>query len=175
MINDIAIQMFRHNPRGLILDLRNNPGGYLDVATHLAGWFVKRGDVVVIEKFIEDENRLFANGTQAFYHLPTVVLVNGGTASASEILAGALRDNRGIELVGEQTFGKGSVQEVLNMKDGSVVKVSIAEWLTPKGTKIEKEGLTPDHEVPFTEEDFNEGRDPQLEKAVKVLRNKLLK
>jgi len=170
MLNDVAIQMFKHNPNGIILDLRSNPGGYLDVATNLAGWFVRRGDVVVVEKFKESENRMFANGTQAFLHLPTVVLVNGGTASASEILAGALRDNREVPLVGEQTFGKGSVQEVLTMGDGSLLKVSIAEWLTPNGVSIEENGLTPDYEVSFTDDDIAENRDIQLEKALEVLK-----
>ena len=102
-------------------------------------------------------------------NFPMVVLVNQGSASASEILAGALRDNRNIKLVGAKTFGKGSVQELANFEDGSSLKVTVARWLTPKGTSISEKGLEPDYKVEMTEEDINAKKDPQLDKAIEIL------
>lgn len=161
---------------GMVLDLRNNPGGFLDVAIRLAGWFVERGEVVVKEKFADGTNKDFiARGNGALKDFPVVVVVNEGSASASEILAGALRDLRNIKLVGEKTFGKGTVQELENLKDGSVVKISIAEWLTPNGNVINKKGLTPDFEVTMTDKDVENKRDPQLEKAMELLKNEIAK
>jgi carboxyl-terminal processing protease len=162
--------------RGYILDLRNNPGGYLDVAVDLAGWFLKRGTIVVQEKFRSGEvQTLKANGNEVLVKTPVVVLVNAGSASASEILTGALRDERGVKVVGEKTFGKGSVQEVDNLRDGSSVKVTIALWLTPKGNEIEKNGLVPDFEVKISDEDAKAGKDPQFEKALEVLKEEMAK
>jgi len=164
------LQILPKNPKGLILDLRNNPGGFLDAATNIAGWFVKRGETVVIERGKNNNTqRLYAFGNEALLNLPTVVLVNGGTASAAEILAGALRDDRQIKLVGEQTFGKGSVQEIENLPMGSSLKVTIAEWLTPYGNTINKTGLKPDYEVKMEESDVKNNRDPQLQKAEEIL------
>lgn len=161
--------------QGIILDLRNNSGGYLEVAVDIAGWFLNRGEVVVKEEFSSGEQEIFrAYGNSALANLPTVVLVNQGSASASEILAGALRDNRGIKLIGEVTFGKGTVQEIKKFKDGSEIKISVAQWLLPNGDLIEKKGLTPDIEVKLTEEDTKAGRDPQLEKAMEILKEMLL-
>ncbi len=158
--------------RGIVLDMRNNPGGYLDIAVYLAGWFLEKGSLVVTEDFKVGQDTVFtADGNEALKNFPVVVLVNGGSASASEILAGALRDNRGIKLVGEKTFGKGTVQEVQDLKDNSTLKITIASWLTPSGKTIDKNGLAPDYEVKITEEDAKEGRDPQLEKAFEVLRS----
>lgn len=159
---------------GMVLDLRNNPGGFLDVAVNLAGWFLDRGDIVVQQRYRSGEiKNLRANGNVALKNLPLVILVNNGSASASEILAGALRDIKGVKLVGEKTFGKGTVQEIENLKDGSTVKISIAEWLTPKGNKIDKKGLTPDFEVKLTDEDTKAKRDPQLDKAIEVLKSEI--
>jgi len=156
-------------PRGLILDLRNNPGGFLDVAQNISGWFLKKGDVFVLEKVRSGETKkLYAYGNEALSRIPTVLIVNSGSASASEILAGALRDNRGIKIVGEQTFGKGSVQELNNLRNGSSLKITIAEWLTPKGEKINKIGLKPDFEIKAKEGDKT---DVQLEKAIEVLKS----
>lgn len=157
--------------QGMVLDLRNDPGGFLEVAVNLAGWFFPRGTVVVTEAFRSGENMVFrANGNEALKDFPVVVLVNSGSASASEILAGALRDNRGIKLVGEKTFGKGTVQELENLKDGSSLKITIAKWLLPSGKAIEKNGLVPDFEVKLTDEDAKKGADPQLTKAFEVLK-----
>ena len=98
-----------------------------------------------------------------------VVLVNQGTASAAEILAGAFRDNRDIKLVGEKTFGKGSVQELINLTGGSSLKVTVAKWLTPKGVSISEHGIEPDYKVAITEQDAESKKDPQLDKAVEIL------
>jgi len=161
--------------KGMILDLRNNPGGYFDVAIETAGWFLKRGSLVVIEEFRNGKQQMFyADGNEALKDFPIVILVNGGSASASEILAGALRDNRGIKLIGEKTFGKGTVQELQNLKDGSVVKVSVAQWLTPKKVQIDHQGLIPDIEVKMNEEDIQNKRDPQLDKALEII-NQMIK
>lgn len=161
---------------GIILDLRNNPGGFLEVANNIAGWFLRRGEVIVREKFRSGEDNLFrAAGPSALSEVPTVILVNGGSASASEIVAGALRDNRGLKLIGEKTFGKGTVQEVESLKDGSSLKISVAEWLTPGGHKIEGVGLEPDYEIKLSEADILNKLDPQFDKALDVLREEIEK
>jgi len=170
-----ALKTLVGDARGMVLDLRNNPGGYLEVAVDLASWFMDRGKLVVSEKFRSGAETVFrANGNGALKDLPIVVLVNQGSASASEILAGALRDQRGAKLVGEKTFGKGSVQEVMPLPDNSSLKVTIAHWVLPSGQIIDKTGLAPDFEVKLTDEDREVERDPQLEKALEVLKNEIL-
>lgn len=166
-----ALQIVMKNSPGIILDLRNNPGGYLDGAVDIAGWFVKRGEVVVREKERDGRERLFkASGNQMFVNMPVVILINEGSASASEILAGALKDLRGIKLVGEKTFGKGSVQTLLPLLDNSMIKVTIAEWLTPDGKQINDIGLEPDYLVKASEE---ENSDSQLEKALEIIKEQI--
>lgn len=156
---------------GIVLDMRNDPGGYLEVAVNLSGWFFPRGTVVTTEAFRDGNDQVFrTNGNGALKDVPVVVLVNGGSASASEILAGALRDLKQAPLVGEKTFGKGTVQELQPLKDGSSLKITIAKWLMPKGAAIEKNGLVPDYEVKLTEEDIKNDSDPQLTKAFEVLK-----
>jgi len=160
----------KENPDGVILDVRNNPGGYLDVAVNLGGWFLKSGETVVKEKSRTGEETVrTAKGNESLVDIPVVVLVNEGSASAAEILAGAIRDIRGSKLIGAKTFGKGSVQEVVDLKDGAKIKVTIAHWFTPNGTKIDKTGLQPDIEVKMTEKDIEQKKDPQLEKALQVI------
>ncbi len=165
--------------KGIILDLRNNSGGYLDTSIELAGWFLNRGEVVVKQQFrpqSEKEDKIFkARGNEALSEMPTVIIVNGGAASASEILAGALRDNRQIKLVGTKTFGKGTVQEVVQLGDGSVVKISVSKWVTPAGIVIDEEGLLPDFEIEIKEKDIEKEKDPQLEKAIEVMLNQITK
>src|SRR3989344_6165471 len=142
-----ALEILKSPVKKIILDVRNNPGGYLDVSQEIAGWFLKPGQVVTIEDFGKgkEKQEYKAQGNAEFANYPMVVLINKGSASASEILAGALRDNRNIQLVGEKSFGKGSVQEVITLQDGvSFLKVTIAKWLTPKGNSIAEVGLTPD-------------------------------
>ncbi len=172
----MAIETISKNPKGLILDLRDDPGGYLEVAVNLASWFLKPGQTVVTEEFSSGEKQTFkSSGNGFFKDIPVVVLINEGSASASEILAGALRDNRGIKLIGKESFGKGTVQELETLKDGSVIKITIAHWLLPNGQLIEKNGLTPDYEVDLTDDDILAGRDPQLDKAIEVLTYEITK
>jgi len=156
--------------RGIVLDLRNNPGGYLEVANALAGWFLKDGSVVVSERFKDGEDRPFvASGNEALKDMPVVVLINQGSASASEILAGALRDNRNVKLVGVRSYGKGTVQELVPLEDGSSLKVTIAHWVMPSGQILDKVGIEPDYVIELTDEDIKNKKDPQLTKALEVL------
>lgn len=157
--------------RKIILDLRNNPGGYLDTAQDIAGYFIQPGQVVAIEDYGDErgQDTYKTQGTYGLSDYPMVVLINGGSASASEILAGALRDNKGVQLIGEKSFGKGSVQEVIELDDGSFLKVTIAKWLTPKGVSISEVGLEPDIKVEFTEQDAKDDKDPQLQKALEIV------
>lgn len=165
----LSLRLKRAN--GIVLDLRNNAGGYLEVAVRLAGFFLKEGEVVVRERSRSGQEKEFkARGPSLLADLPIVVLINEGTASASEILAGALRDNRQVKLIGEKTFGKGTVQEIKDLRDGSKVKISIAEWVLPKGEIIDKKGLIPDIEIELTEEDRKQDKDPQLEKALEIIK-----
>jgi len=166
-----AIEILASPCQKIILDLRNNPGGYLEIAQEISGWFLERGQIVVIEDFgTGEEQKVYkAQGNTSLAEYPIVILINQGSASGSEILAGALRDNRGIKLIGEQSFGKGSVQELERLKGGSSLKITVAKWLTPKGELITDVGLEPDIKVEITEEDYEEGRDPQLDKAIEVI------
>jgi len=166
-----AIEILNTPCQKIILDLRNNPGGYLQVAQDIAGWFLERGQIVTVEDFggKQENKEYLARGSSQLLSYPLVVLINQGSASGSEILAGALRDNRGILLIGATSFGKGSVQTLEELKEGSI-KVTVAKWLTPHGDLIEGEGLTPDVEVELTEEDYNEDRDPQLNKAIELIK-----
>jgi carboxyl-terminal processing protease len=169
-----ALPMLLSGTKGIILDLRDNPGGYLEVAVDLAGWFLKNGDIVVKEEFSSGKQEILkASGNSALVDLPVVILVNKGSASASEILAGALRDNRQIKLIGEITFGKGTVQELKKFNDGSEMKISVAQWLLPDGEAIDKKGLVPDIAVELTEEDIKANRDPQLEKALEIIKEEI--
>ena len=163
-----AAQVLLLNPKGIILDLRNNPGGYLDQAIEVTGWFVDKGEVVVIEEFGDNkqtEHKAFGNASLKKY--PLVVLVNQGSASGSEILAGALRDLRSTKLIGEKTFGKGSVQELENLENKSSLRITIAKWLTPNGYSIHEKGLEPD--LAMIDDPKTEDVDEQLEEAMKIL------
>lgn len=159
----------------LILDLRGNPGGYLDSAVDIASFFLPSGKVVVTEDYgikgKEDISR--SKGFNLFDDtLQMVVLIDGGSASASEILAGALHEQGIATLVGEQSYGKGSVQELLPVTADTSVKITIAKWLTPDGNSISEKGLTPDYVVPLTQADSDAKRDPQLDKAISILKQK---
>ncbi len=159
-----------NDPNGIIIDLRNNPGGYVSTLEDLTSRFLNHGDVIFIEDFGNKKAVYKASGNNKFYGIPVVVLINEGSASASEIFAGALRDNNGSKLVGKTTFGKGLVQEMQNLKDGSALKITVAKWLTPSGIDINKEGISPDYEVEMTLDDYENDRDPQLEKAIELLK-----
>jgi carboxyl-terminal processing protease len=156
----------------LIIDLRNNPGGYLEASVEMLSYFLPQGKVVVRENFGEKatERTYRSKGYNIFANknIETVVLVNGGSASASEIFAGALSDHNVATIIGSTTFGKGSVQELIPITDNTYLKVTVSQWLTPNGTSFD-EGFTPDHPVEMTKEDYEEGRDPQMDKAVSLL------
>ncbi|MDO8183769.1 MAG: S41 family peptidase [bacterium] len=159
----------------LIIDLRGNPGGYLDAAVDMASWFLPEGKVVVQEYHggRPGDKTYRSKGYDIFTdNLKLVILVDKGSASAAEILAGALSEQGLAKLIGEETFGKGSVQELVPLPAGSALKVTIAKWLTPKGHSISDKGLMPDIEVKTTAEDRAASRDPQLERAVKYLLEK---
>ncbi len=158
----------------LVLDLRGNPGGFLESAVSIAGYFMPAGKVVVRESFGEDtEEKVYRTQGQSVFNLNAenfVVLIDGGSASASEILAGALSEHGVATTIGSTTFGKGSVQELIDLPDRSALKVTIARWLTPEGVSFSEGGLDPDVMIEMTREDVDAGRDPQLEAALKWLR-----
>jgi len=168
------------NPSSLILDLRNNPGGFLDVAVRVASEWIPEG-AIVEEKFSDGHSEKYvSSGKHRLKDLKTWVLVNGGSASASEIVAGALQDYGKAVLVGEKTFGKGSVQDYEQLSDGSALKITVAEWLTPKGRHINNNGIEPDKKMapvitsatstPVAEEEIAPVKDTVLENAVKGIR-----
>lgn len=160
--------------KAIILDLRDNPGGYLQGAVDLSSLWLKEGQEVVQERRgSQPINTLYAEGGNAFAGLPTIVLVNGGSASASEITSAALRDNGDASLLGTQSFGKGSVQQLEQLKDGSELKVTVALWYTPKGININKKGLKPDTVVPISQAQLNAGQDTQKDKALQILNAKI--
>ncbi len=156
----------------LLLDLRGNPGGYLDAAVDMASWFLPAGKVIVKEDF-GDKGAGISHRSRGYdvfnKNLKFVILVDGGSASASEILAGALSEHGAAKLVGDKTFGKGSVQEVVPLTDKTFLKITVARWLTPNGHSINENGLVPEFTVKVTKEDIEKKRDPQMEKAVEVL------
>lgn len=153
----------------LVLDLRGNAGGYLDSAVYIASEFLTEGKLVVAEQFGDGTRRDFlATRSGELLATPVTVLVDEGSASSAEIVAAALRDQRGAKLVGKKSFGKGSVQESVELSDGSKLHVTIAKWLTPGGEVINGKGLNVDVEVDRSEEDINNGKDPQLDRALEV-------
>jgi carboxyl-terminal processing protease len=158
----------------LVLDLRGNPGGYLDSAVDMASWFLPLGQTVVRENFGPniDEQVYRSKGYAIFTDkLKMMILVDSGSASASEILSGALQEHGIAKLVGTRTFGKGSVQELLSITPNTSLKVTVARWLTPNGVSISDNGLTPDYEVKITDADAKANIDPQMDKAIQLLDN----
>lgn len=168
-----AIDILNSNADRIIIDLRNNPGGYLEISQNIAGWFLKKDDVVVVEDYggKKEQDIYKAEGNAKLLPYPVVIIINQGSASASEILAGALRDDRGVKLIGEASFGKGSVQQLESLTGGSSLKITVAKWLTPKGESISDKGLEPDIKVELTDKDYEQGLDPQLEKAIEIIKS----
>ena len=169
----VAVREILNSPANkIVLDLRNNPGGYLEISQEIAGWFLEQGNTVVIEDFggKQDQRIYQSQGNSRLLQYPMAVIINEGTASASEILAGALRDNRGIKIIGEKSYGKGSIQELEELKGGSVLKITVAKWLTPNGELITGKGLEPDIKIEVSPEDLNGESDPQLDKAIEILK-----
>ncbi|NMB87778.1 MAG: S41 family peptidase, partial [Chloroflexi bacterium] len=165
-------ELLANNPDGLILDLRNNGGGYLQTAVDVVSEYLDPNQVILIEEFGDGTTRNYTSNRGGLAtQIPLVVLVNEGTASASEITAGAIQDYGRGTLVGATTYGKGSVQQwVPLLDDQGAVRVTIARWLTPNGRQINEVGLKPDIEVEYTQEDFAAGRDPQLDRAIEFLK-----
>lgn len=165
-VNAFSVQQGKR----LVLDLRSNPGGFLDGAVDIASFFVEKGQPVVSEQLVDGTKKTeTAKGGDRLAGVPVVVLVDQGTASAAEIVAGALQDYAIGTLVGVKTFGKGSVQQLEEFADGASLKVTVAKWLTPKGRSISDQGIAPDVEVAVSEEDSAANRDPQMEKAIELL------
>lgn len=165
-------EALRNGAEKMILDFRNNPGGFLDTAVKIASEFIDGRYIVVTEAYPEKTQNIshFTRGRPHLANMKVVVLINGGSASASEIVAGALHDIKGTKLIGEKTFGKGSVQSLDSFSDGSSIRITVAEWLTPNGRNINKEGITPDIEVKLTPEDIEAKKDLQLDKAIEVVK-----
>ncbi len=175
LFRDALREFIQSGSDKLVIDLRNNPGGYLEAAVDMASWFLPPGEVIVREHYGDKKEETVhrSKGYNIFTDkLKLVILMNQGSASASEILAGALHDHGKATLVGERSFGKGSVQELVPITSETSLKVTIAKWLTPKGTSISNGGLTPDVVATSSPEDFAKGIDTQLEKAAEVLKNK---
>jgi carboxyl-terminal processing protease len=172
LFRDALRQFVESGKTKMIIDLRGNPGGYLDAAVDMASWYLPMGDVVVQEDYLnQTDNTIYrSKGYDIFNNnLKLVVLIDGGSASASEILAGALHDHGIATLVGTQSFGKGSVQELVDITSDTSLKVTVAKWLTPNGISISHQGLTPDVVVPLDEAQFANGVDTQLNKAIEIL------
>lgn len=170
LVQQAAKAFIDQNVTGIIVDVRGNPGGLLDASVQIASLWVDEGEVIVDQRQSgESIDTQRARGSSALGDIPTVVLINEGSASASEILAGALHDYNKATLIGEKSYGKGSVQRLIEFGDGSELKVTIARWFTPQGRNIDEEGIEPDEVVQRTVEDFEAERDPQLDAALAKL------
>ena len=173
--NTFANSLTDSDVQGIVIDVRNNPGGLLDVSVNIASLFLSKGDVVLIEDMGDGKRKEHtAGGNNKLQHIPVAVLINEGSASASEILAGALRDNIGSFLVGKKSFGKGSVQDYEQIEVGedttASLRVTIAKWLTPNGISIHENGLEPDIEIDYPD-NTDSSNDPQLERARQYLQD----
>jgi carboxyl-terminal processing protease len=174
-LKDILKDLMNQYPDGLILDLRYNGGGLLGTAIDVVSQFIGHGDVMIEEFGDGRVDRFQAKRGGFATEIPLVVLINEGSASASEIVAGAVQDLERGYLVGTTSYGKGSVQVLTALKNyEGAVRITVARWLTPEGRQINEQGLTPDFNVEITQEDLDAGKDPQLEKAVEVLLKKLV-
>lgn len=164
-----AEELKKQGVKGIVLDLRGNGGGYLQAGVDVAGIWLN-DKVVVKEKGSNERDREERTGNDALLEgMPTVVLINAGSASASEIVAGALSYHKAATIMGEKSYGKGSVQELVDLANGDMLKVTIANWYTPSDKSISKEGIKPDKEVKLTSDDVNADRDPQLDAAMRKL------
>ena len=165
-------EILSKRPSGVILDLRFNGGGYLEGAVDIVSEFIEKGEVVSVKKRNPDDSEvIYVNGKARMTNVPLVVLINKGSASASEIVAGAIQDHeRGI-VIGETSFGKGTVQEVENLIDGSSLRITIAKWYTPNNRNISEIGIEPNIIIERKAEDFEADEDPQLDKAIEHLKS----
>ncbi len=163
-------EVLTKDPKGLILDLRFNGGGYLDGAVDISSEFLEKEKVVTIKnRNPEDDEVIYVNGKPRLANIPLVVLINNGSASASEIVAGAIQDNDRGTIIGEKSFGKGTVQAVETLSGGASLRVTIAKWFTPNDQNINEKGITPDIEIERSLEDFDNDIDPQMDAAIAFL------
>lgn len=166
-----AIEFKNKGVKKVLLDLRGDPGGRLDMAVDVASLWLERGQTILLEKQGGMTVQNFtAKGNNTLGGMKTAVLINAGSASAAEIVAGALRDNGAATIFGEKSFGKGSVQQIEPLKNGSQIKITIARWHRPNGENIDKKGITPDQEIKMTDEDYKNNRDPQKDGALEFLK-----
>lgn len=169
--SEVSQTILRDNPDGIVLDLRNNPGGLLEESVKVASYFVPEG-LIVRERFSDGREVDYnSEGYGTLSTFDTVVLINQGSASASEIVAGALKDHQKATVVGKQSYGKGSVQDFQMLDDNSSLKITVAHWYTPNGNTINETGITPDIDIDITIEDIEADRDPQLDRAIEELLN----
>lgn len=172
LFNQLVREIQSRDVKGIVLDMRNNPGGFLDMSIEVSSEWVEDGVIVRERDHNGDERLHHARGRARLADIPTVVLINQGSASASEIVAGALQDYGSATLIGETTFGKGSVQKYQNLEDGSSYRLTVAKWFTPQDRAIDEEGIHPDEVIELTDEDFNNDLDPQLERALELLQQR---
>ena len=174
LLRDALKTFYESGSDKLVLDLRGNPGGYMDAAVDMASWFLPSGEIIVSEDYGKNSKaKAYRSlGYNVFTDkLKFVILIDGGSASSSEILAGAMQDYGRAKLVGQKSYGKGSVQEVINITPDTLLKITVAKWLTPKGNSISEKGLIPDYQVELTQKDYDEKKDPQMDKAIELLNN----
>lgn len=168
-VHDAIVALQAQGAKSLILDLRQNGGGLVDAAVAIADHFLNDGAILYQKSRDAGEKSFMATGETVAGDMPLVILVDGGTASASEIVAGAIQDHGRGELIGSQTYGKGSVQLVYDLSDGSSVHITSARWFTPNHNQIDQQGLTPDIAVAVTQEAIDNGRDEILNRAIEFL------
>lgn len=170
LVTQAAKEFKEKGVAGVVLDMRDNPGGLLEEAVSVSELWLPTGTKILDEKRGDKVIQSYpAAGSSILEGMPTVVLINSGSASASEITAGALKDNKAATLVGEKSYGKGSVQTIQDFNDGSQLKVTIARWYRPNGQNIDKKGINPDKTVKMTEDDYKNDKDPQKDTAIQML------
>ncbi|TSC65855.1 MAG: Carboxyl-terminal protease [Candidatus Doudnabacteria bacterium Gr01-1014_77] len=170
LFREAAMKAVADNVSGIVLDLRDDPGGYLEGAVNISSYWLEKGQTVVTEAHSNGTVQKYTStGNNILSKIKTVILANGGSASASEIVSGALRDQGYAKIVGVKTFGKGSVQELIGLPQNTAVKVTVAKWLTPNGVNINKNGLEPDVKVEMSAEDITNQKDPQMDKALEIV------
>ncbi|KKQ80562.1 MAG: Carboxy-terminal-processing protease [Parcubacteria group bacterium GW2011_GWC2_38_7] len=170
LMQQLVKEVKTKNPKGIILDLRNDPGGLLDTALDVSSLWIEN-QVVLVEKFGDGRETKYQSGKSApFKNIPTVVLINQGSASASEIVSGALQDYGIAKIIGKKSYGKGSVQTLKKLPDGSSLKITVAKWFTPNMRTIDQVGIAPDIEVDLLRADLEAKKDPQLETAIAELK-----
>lgn len=173
LVKNAADNLKKNNVKGVILDLRNDPGGLVDAAVNVSSLWLPSSDQVLTERRGGVTIKSYDSyGTMTLANIPTVVLINSGSASASEITTAALRDNNAAYVIGQKSYGKGVVQQLINLQDGSQLKVTVASWYRPNGQNINKKGITPDKTVTPTQQDLDSGNDTQLNAALSYLGNK---